>query len=49
MGIQSTFEHYQENDSKLKARIVQEYLLYNCSKLLQPPPQSPDLNLIENL
>jgi len=28
---------------------VQEYLLYNCSKILHPPPQSPDLNPVENL
>ena len=28
---------------------MQEYLLYNCPKVLHPPPQSPDLNPIENL
>jgi len=28
---------------------VQEYLLYNYSKILHPPLQSPDLNPVENL
>lgn len=49
MGIPNTFNFYQDNDPKYKARIVQEYLLYNCPKVLQPPPQSPDLNPIENV
>lgn len=49
MGILNTFKFYQDNDPKHKARIVQEYLLYNCPKVLQPPPQSPDLNPIENV
>ena len=25
------------------------WLLYNCPKVLETPPQSPDLNVIENL
>lgn len=37
MRIQSTFKFYQDNDIKHKARIVQEYLLYNCPKVLHPP------------
>lgn len=49
MGIVDTFKYYQDNDPKHKARAVQEYLLYNCPKLLHPPPQSPDLNPIEHL
>jgi len=28
---------------------VQEYLLYNCPKVLHPPLQSSDSNPIENL
>lgn len=28
---------------------MQEFLLYNCANVLQPPPQSPELNPIENL
>ena len=28
---------------------MREFLLYNSPKVLHPPPQSPDLNPIENL
>lgn len=49
MNIRNSFKFYQDNDPKHKSRIVQEYLLYNCPKVLHPPPQSPDLNPIENL
>lgn len=49
MNIANHFKFYQDNDPKHKARIVQEWLLYNCPKVLHPPPQSPDLNPIENL
>lgn len=49
MGIRDSFKFYQDNDPKHKARIVQEFLLYACPKVLHPPPQSPDLNPIENL
>jgi hypothetical protein len=47
MGIMENFKLYQDNDPKHKARIVQEFLLYNCPSVLQPHPQSPDLNPIE--
>lgn len=30
MDIEETFKFYQDNDLKHRARIVQEYLLYNC-------------------
>lgn len=49
MGVTRDFKFYQDNDPKHKARIVQEFLLYKCPKVLHPPPQSPDLNPIENL
>lgn len=49
MGLNNTFKFYQDSDSKHKSRIVQEFLLYRCPKILQSPPQSPDLNPIENL
>lgn len=42
MEIVDIFKYYQENDPK---HIVQEYLLYNCLKLLHSPPQSPNLKL----
>ena len=48
MGIRDTFKFYQDND-KHKSRIVQEYLLYKCPKVLHRSPESPDLNPIENL
>ena len=49
MNIRSSFKFYQDNDPKYKSRIVQEYLLYNCPKVLHLPLQSLDLNPIENL
>lgn len=39
-GIRRTFEFDQDNDPIYKIRVVQEYLLYHCSKVLHPPPQS---------
>jgi len=49
MNIRSSSKFYQDNDPKHKSRIVQEYLLYNCPKVLHLPLQSLDLNPIENL
>ena len=49
MGIKDTFKLYQDNDHKHKAYKVQSWLLYNCSKVIEPPPQSPDMNSIEDL
>lgn len=49
MGILQTFKYYEDNDPKHRARIVQEWQLYRCPKVIHPPPQSPDLNIIENL
>lgn len=49
MGTERSFKFYQDNDPKHKARVVQEYLLYNSPKVLQPPPQFPDFNPIENI
>ncbi|GFY12449.1 transposable element Tc1 transposase [Trichonephila clavipes] len=39
----------QDNEPKHTATIVQLYLLYHCRKQLHTPPQSPDLNVIENV
>lgn len=49
MGISSHFNFYQDNDPKHKSYLVREWLLYNCPKVIETPPQSPDLNPIENL
>ncbi|GFX12191.1 transposable element Tc1 transposase [Trichonephila clavipes] len=39
----------QDNDPKHTAFVVKEWLLYHCRYQLNTPPQSPDLNVIENL
>ena len=39
----------QVNDSKHSSKIVKEWLLYRTPKVLDHPPQSPDLNSIEHL
>lgn len=49
LGIGSTFKFYQDNDLKHKALKVRNWLLYNCPKVLETPPQSPDINVIEHL
>lgn len=40
---------YQDNDPKHKALDVRLWLMYNCPKVLETPPQSPDINVIEHL
>lgn len=49
LGIRDTFKFYQDNDPKRKFHIVKSWLLYKCPKVLETPPQSHDLNPIENL
>lgn len=49
LGIRDTFKFYQDNDPKHAARVCQEWALYNLPKVLHPPAQSPDFNVIENL
>jgi hypothetical protein len=39
----------QDNDPKHTAHITREWLLYDARGLLETPPQSPDINPIENL
>ncbi|GFU68394.1 transposable element Tcb2 transposase [Trichonephila clavipes] len=39
----------QDNDPKYTAFVVKEWLLYHCRNQHNTPPQSPDLNVIENL
>lgn len=49
LGIRETFKLYQDNDPKHKAWNTRMWLLYNCPKVLETPPQSPDCNIIENV
>ncbi|GFX57020.1 transposable element Tc1 transposase [Trichonephila clavipes] len=47
--IDGIMDKMQDNDPKHTAKIVKLYLLYHCKKELHTPPQSPDLNVIENV
>ena len=38
LGIQDSFVFYQDNDPKHASHVVREWCLYNCPKVLQPPP-----------
>ena len=49
LGIRNTFRYWQDNDPKHKAYDTRNWLLYNCPHVIETPPQSPDLNIIENL
>ena len=49
LAIKDSFHFYQDNDSKHTAGIVKEWLLYHYTRVIKTPPQSPDLNIIENL
>lgn len=49
LGIENSFHFYQDNDPKHKALDVRLWLLYNCPKCIETPPQSPDINPIEHL
>ncbi|GFT91311.1 transposable element Tcb1 transposase [Trichonephila clavipes] len=49
VGLGSNFIFQRDNDPKHTTKIVKLHLLYHCKKELHTPPQSPDLNVIENL
>ncbi|KAJ4437411.1 hypothetical protein ANN_17555 [Periplaneta americana] len=49
MGLGSYYQFQHDNDPKHTVLNVKLWLLYNTSKRLNTPPQSPDLNPTENL
>lgn len=48
-NLHNDFKFYQDNDPKHTALNVRLWLLYNCPEIIKTPPQSPDLNPIENI
>ncbi|GFV35846.1 transposable element Tcb2 transposase [Trichonephila clavipes] len=49
LGLGTSFVFQQDNDPKHTSNLPREWLLYNSPRQLQTPPQSPDINPIENL
>lgn len=49
LGIENSYLFQQDNDPKHTAKKTKEWLLYNARQMLPTPPQSPDINPIENL
>ncbi|GFW37331.1 uncharacterized protein TNCV_4498221 [Trichonephila clavipes] len=49
LSMENTFIFQQDNDPKHTAVVTKTWLLYHAPRRLETPPQSPDLNPIENL
>ena len=43
------YKYYHSNNSKHRCYLCKSLLLYNCTKVIEAPAQSPDINPIENL
>ncbi|GFY36876.1 tc1-like transposase protein [Trichonephila clavipes] len=49
LSMENTFIFQQDNDPKHTTIVTKTWLLYQAPRRLEPPPQSPDLNPMENL
>ena len=49
LGILDIFQFYQDNDPNHKAWLVRKGVLFNCPKVLETPPQRPDINPFEHV
>ena len=49
LRISETYYFQQDNDPRHTAMKTKEWLLYNVRRMLKTPPQSPDINPVENL
>ena len=49
LGWEGNWIYQQDIDSKHSFKIVKEWLVYRTPKVLDHPPQCPDLNPIEHL
>ncbi|GFX56054.1 transposable element Tc1 transposase [Trichonephila clavipes] len=49
LGLDGNFILQQDNDPKNTARNVKMWCIFHCKQQLHTPPQSPDINVIENL
>ena len=43
------YKYYRDNERKHKPYLCRSTLLYNCTKVIDTPTQSPHINRIENL
>jgi hypothetical protein len=49
LGLQEHFAIYRDSDPKYSSLLVRGWCSYNYPTVIKTPPQSPDLNVIENL